>query len=94
MPLQVNPVHSSLVVQLAWPWFCNGNVLFSNFDHIWHSGLSSFIEEFSAPTVGETKVANDNATVTNKIKVVDDRFGREIFCRSMTALSLVKNGTI
>ena len=40
IPSQWNPVHLSLVVQFACPWFCSGRVLFSSLAHIWHSGRS------------------------------------------------------
>ena len=29
-----------MVVQLAWPSFCSGSVLFSSLDHIWHAAES------------------------------------------------------
>ena len=41
-PLHMNPVHSSLTEQSAWPWFCNGSVRFSSLPHIWHSARCRF----------------------------------------------------
>ena len=73
MPLQSNPVHCELVVQLAWPWSCNGRVLFSNFDHIWHSALC--IMWSSSPS---TKADSQHVT-QNTMK---DPEKKEILCKS------------
>ena len=41
-PLHMNPVHSLLTEQFAWPWFCKGSVRSSSFAHIWHSARCRF----------------------------------------------------